>query len=103
RHLRSCHATWSTPCGPEIREHRHTRFMDDLIELLNIHFQRFVYGRQRRFAVPASPSIGEMLGRHSVGLPTVFTRSKYGHEHLREKLAFLDGIRPAPSAAMRVG
>src|SRR5215831_12634910 len=56
RHVRRRHTARSAPGCPEIRQNRNVTVANDLVELLFVDFDGFVYCRQLRFAVTAFPN-----------------------------------------------
>jgi hypothetical protein len=60
------------PRGPKVRQYRNFGMLQHFIELLTIHFQGLVYGRQRRLAIATSSGISEMFCRNPVLLSALF-------------------------------
>jgi hypothetical protein len=86
-HLRRCpcnlgrrHPARAAPVRPKIHEHRDLRTLNDFIEQMLVHRQRFGHRRQRHLARPATPRIGQMPARYPVLLSTRSTSTNYRHE-----------------------
>src|ERR1700692_507903 len=59
--LRCRHLTRTTPCRPEIDQHRDSGVLRDFVELLGVHFERFVHRRRRGFTCSAPAGFSKMF------------------------------------------
>jgi len=65
--MRHRHTARSTPRRPEVGQNRDLALANDLVELLFVDFDGFIYCRQLRFAGTAFADIGKVPGRNAIG------------------------------------